>query len=514
MLKAGEKLRLCELYQLLPGPNTTSHGRARTDGGGNSSDARSPAEHFAPLRGTTAAAILYPFWGIFKVKTIILRRFDRVSLYGIALVAAGLSLLGSLLAAGFGLEGPGWQLALLGAFALWAERHHVRITSNAEMTVSVLPVLFAAVVFGPIDAMVVGAVGLLGDFRSPYLRWVIWTAMRTLAAGLAGLVASSVLSQGEAFGVLVLAVALAALVEALCDAFLGAATVSIRGSGSARGFLSSMHPIMTATVPLYTPLIALLAYAYNELAVWSVLFFFGPVFAAQRFYRLYQEEREAARQLEKANLSFAAALVAALDARDRYTAGHSAAVAVYARDIAERIGLSQDEQQLAHLAGLVHDIGKVGLPPGLLEKPGPLTLEERRIMEEHSAIGETILGKVEGYAEIATIVRHHHERVDGNGYPDGLEGKDIPLISKIIGVADAYNAMTSGRPYRDAMPSRVARLRLAQAVGSQFDTTIVAAFEAILAEASEMYLSGVRADFAVEAQRQPGFTPDLVTSAA
>jgi HD-GYP domain-containing protein (c-di-GMP phosphodiesterase class II) len=104
--------------------------------------------------------------------------------------------------------------------------------------------------------------------------------------------------------------------------------------------------------------------------------------------------------------------------------------------------------------------------------------------------------------------------VDGNGYPDGLEGKDIPLISKIIGVADAYNAMTSGRPYRDAMPSRVARLRLAQAVGSQFDTTIVAAFEAILAEASEMYLSGVRADFAVEAQRQPGFTPDLVTSAA
>ena len=135
-------------------------------------------------------------------------------------------------------------------------------------------------------------------------------------------------------------------------------------------------------------------------------------------------------------------------------------------------------------------------------------------MEEHSAIGETILGKVEGYAEIATIVRHHHERVDGNGYPDGLEGNHIPLISKIIGVADAYNAMTSGRPYRDAMPSRVARLRLAQAVGSQFDTTIVAAFEAILAEASEMYLSGARADFTVEAQRQPGFTPDLVTSAA
>jgi putative nucleotidyltransferase with HDIG domain len=419
-----------------------------------------------------------------------------------------------LLVAGFGLHGPYWELGLLAGFALWAERHHVRITPNAEMTVSVLPVLFAAVVFGPLDAMIVGAVGLLGDFRAPHLRWVVWTAMRALAGGLAGTAAAAVLSEGKAFGVLVAAVALAAVVEALCDAFLGAATVSLRGSGSARGFLSSMHPIMTATVPLYTPLIALLAYAYQELAVWSVLFFFGPVFAAQRFYRLYQEERAAARQLERANLSFAAALVAALDARDRYTAGHSAAVAVYARDIAERIGLPPAEQQLAHLAGLVHDVGKVGLPPGLLEKPGPLTLDERRVMEEHSAIGERILGNVEGYSEIATIVRHHHERVDGNGYPDRLQNEDIPLISKIIGVADAYNAMTSGRPYRDAMPSRVARLRLAQAVGSQFDTTIVAAFEAILAEAGEMYLSGVRADFAVEAQRQPAFIPDVVTSAA
>jgi putative nucleotidyltransferase with HDIG domain len=442
------------------------------------------------------------------MKSAILRRFDGVVLYGVALAICAAVILASLLTTGFRIDGPGWQIALLGAFALWAERHHVRITSNAEMTVSVLPVLFAAVVFGPIDAMLVGAVGLLGDLRSPYVRWAIWTSMRTIAAGLAGLVASFVLSHGDAFGVLVLAVALAALVEALCDAFLGAATVTIRGSGSAGAFLEAMRPIMTATVPLYTPLIALLAYAYNELAVWSVLFFFGPVFAAQRFYRLYQEERAAARQLERANLSFAAALVAALDARDRYTAGHSAAVAVYARDIAERIGLSVEEQKLAHLAGLVHDIGKVGLPPGLLEKPGALTLEERRVMEEHSAIGERILGKVEGYAEIATIVRHHHERVDGNGYPDGLHDEDIPVISKIIGVADAYNAMTSGRPYRDAMPTRVARMRLAQAVGAQFDTTVVAAFEAILATASESYLLGLHADFSVEAQRQPVLEED------
>jgi putative nucleotidyltransferase with HDIG domain len=441
-------------------------------------------------------------------------RFDRISVFAGALAGAVAILISSLLATGFGVHGPLWQLGLLATFALWAERNHVRITSNAEMTVSVLPVLFSAVVFGPIDAMIVGAAGLIGDFQAPYARWAIWTAMRALGGGLAGLAAVAVLAEGDAFGILVAAVAAAAVVEASCDALLGALTVALRGSGSGADFLRSMRPVMTATVPLYTPLIALLAHAYESLEVWSVVFFFAPAFAAQRFYRLYQEEREASRQLEKANLSFAAALVAALDARDRYTAGHSAAVAVYARDIAKRIGLSPAEQQLAHLAGLVHDIGKVGLPPGLLEKPGPLTLEERRTMEEHSEIGETILANVEGYAEIAKIVRHHHERVDGNGYPDGIAEQDIPLISRIIGVADAYNAMTSGRPYRDAMPSRVARLRLAQAVGSQFDTRVVAAFEAILAEASETYLSGARADFTLEAQQQPAFNPKLVTSAA
>ena len=111
-----------------------------------------------------------------------------------------------------------------------------------------------------------------------------------------------------------------------------------------------------------------------------------------------------------------------------------------------------------------------GLPPGLLEKPGALTLDERRQMQEHSAIGERILAHVDEYSEIATIVRHHHERIDGQGYPDGLVDESIPLVSRIIAVADAYNAMTSDRPYRDAMPSRVARLRLAQAVDSQFDT--------------------------------------------
>jgi putative nucleotidyltransferase with HDIG domain len=433
-------------------------------------------------------------------------------LYAAALTALALTLASALLVAGIRLEGPPWQLAILAAVALVAERQPVRITPNYEITFAVLPMLFAAVVYGPIDAMVVGGLSLLADFRPPHLRWLIWTATRTIAGGLAGLAVVILLPVEPAVGELILAVVAASLIEAFVDSALGALTVVLRGTGSYGAFLRSVQPLLISSLAVYVPAIVVLAYAYGQATEWTVLLFFAPGFAAQSLYRLYREQRQAAEELaaanirlERANLSFATALVATLDARDRYTAGHSAAVAIYARDIAARMGLSEQEQQLAHLCGLVHDIGKIGLPPGLLEKPGALTLDERRQMERHSEIGERILAKVEHYAEIATIVRHHHERIDGQGYPDGVRGGAIPLISRIISVADAYNAMTSDRPYRDAMPSRVARLRLAQAVESQFDTNVVAAFEAILAGATEEYRSGLNLAFEAEASQHEAF---------
>jgi putative nucleotidyltransferase with HDIG domain len=263
-----------------------------------------------------------------------------------------------------------------------------------------------------------------------------------------------------------------------------------------RELASLAIPVFIA-IPLYVPVTAMLVFSYRVVSPWSVALFLFPALVAQKLFLLYQEQRQTSRELagamaskERADLSFAAALVATLDARDRYTAGHSAAVATYARDIAIRLGLSPDRQQLAHLAGLVHDIGKIGLPPGLLEKVGPLTLDERRQMEAHPSIGERILRNVEGYEEIADVVRHHHERMDGQGYPDGLTAGEIPLLARVLAVADAYDAMTSDRPYRDAMSSDVARLRLAQGVGTQFDTAVVAAFEAILANAPATYSSG------------------------
>jgi putative nucleotidyltransferase with HDIG domain len=303
---------------------------------------------------------------------------------------------------------------------------------------------------------------------------------------------------GNRFAAIAAATVVAALVAEAADMTFAAVTHRLRGNGTIRNAVRVIGPLVVAAMPMYVPVVAVLAAAYMELSVWTLPLFLVPAVAAQRLFALYREQQELTHELrstnerlERAGLSFASALVATLDARDQYTAGHSAAVADYARDIAARLGLDVDQQNLAHVCGLVHDIGKVGLPPGLLEKAGPLTLQERRQMETHSVIGERILVNVDDYREIARIVRHHHERVDGNGYPDGLAGDKIPMISRILAVADAYDAMTSDRPYRDAMPSRVARLRLAQAVETQFDTTVVAAFEAILASATHDYREGL-----------------------
>lgn len=449
-----------------------------------------------------------------------MRRFFKVSdqdsralavrVYACVLVVlSGVLVGGLLLTTGFPTERSPWPLLAFGLLAIMAERQSVRFTDNIELSVAFLPLLFVAVVFGPLPAALIGAVTVLPDFGRPYTRWVIWTANRTIIGGMAGLAALLPSDTASSIGLILAATFLAAIVDFALDLILNTLTLVIRGTGAARDLARSLGPVALAGIPLYTSLVGLLAYSYIEVSPWTAALFFIPAYAAQRLFVMYREQRETLRdlgganaRLERASLSFATALVATLDARDRYTAGHSAAVAIYSRDVAARMGLSEREQNLVHLCGLVHDIGKVGLPAGLLEKPGALTLDERRQMEEHPAIGERILSKVEDYGEIARIVRHHHERADGLGYPDSLSDDEIPLLSRIIAVADAYDAMTSDRPYRDAMPSRVARLRLAQAVETQFDTSVVAAFEAILAGAPESYRTAARSDFNFEAQEE------------
>jgi putative nucleotidyltransferase with HDIG domain len=391
-----------------------------------------------------------------------------------------------------------------------AERQSVRVARNVETSVAFLPFVFTAVAFGPLAALAVGLAANALDFRRPYLRWAIYIPVRGLTGALTGLAAAQVLTAQGTFVRLTAATVVAGLASIVFDGAFNVATLLVRNSAPISVFVKSVGPFALLSLPLYVPLVGLMVYGTERYSFWTAAMFLAPTVALQRVVHLYQRQRDVSEELvsanarlEAANLSFAAALVTTLDARDRYTAGHSACVATYARDIARRLGMSDEEQRLAHTCGLVHDVGKVGLPAGLLEKPGPLSLDERRLMERHPAIGERILENVADYEQIAQIVRHHHERVDGQGYPDGLRGDSIPLISRILAVADAYDAMTSDRPYRDAMHPQVARMRMAQSVGSQFDTTVVAAFEAILAQASEEYLLGIGPEFAFKAATEP-----------
>ncbi|MGE0608652.1 MAG: HD-GYP domain-containing protein [Pirellulales bacterium] len=186
------------------------------------------------------------------------------------------------------------------------------------------------------------------------------------------------------------------------------------------------------------------------------------------------------REKERLFVGVIRALINAIDAKDSYTCGHSDRVALVAKRIAEQMGVPPAECERYYLAGLLHDIGKIGVPDRVLQKPGSLTAEEFSHIKQHPQIGHSILSQVEQLADLLPGVLHHHESVDGRGYPSRLRGDEIPLLGRILAVADSYDAMTSSRPYRVAMPVAKAEAILLEGAGTQWDSQVVAAFFAAL----------------------------------
>ena len=168
------------------------------------------------------------------------------------------------------------------------------------------------------------------------------------------------------------------------------------------------------------------------------------------------------------------ALTTALDAKNSYMCGHSERVAMLSLLLASRMGLSASEQTRIHIGAHLHDIGKIGIPDVILNKKGKLTADEFGIICQHPAIGDNIVGKLKLFHSVADIVRHHHERFDGKGYPDGLQGQEISLGARIVAVADAFDAMTSTRAYRTAFTLSQAIEETKRCQGTQFDPNIVA----------------------------------------
>lgn len=172
-------------------------------------------------------------------------------------------------------------------------------------------------------------------------------------------------------------------------------------------------------------------------------------------------------------------LVAALEARDPYTEGHSMRVADMALDLARRIGLKGAELEEMHIAAHLHDIGKIGVPDRILQKPGRLLAHERAAVELHPVIGCNILSRSRRLKKIALIVQYHHERWDGKGYPSGLKGEAIPLGSRVIAICDAVDAMTSKRPYRPPFSWQECREKIVANKAAQFDAVLVDAAETL-----------------------------------
>ena len=178
---------------------------------------------------------------------------------------------------------------------------------------------------------------------------------------------------------------------------------------------------------------------------------------------------EKTKENENLFLHVVESLADAIDAKDNYTKGHSGRVAAYAKEIARRYGYDEKHQEKIFMMGLLHDVGKIGVLDEVINKPGRLTEEEFALMKKHPGIGGKILGNIKEMPELAAGAKWHHERYDGKGYPQGLSGDDIPEEARIIAVADAYDAMTSNRSYRGALPLDVVRGEIEKGKGTQFD---------------------------------------------
>jgi len=203
---------------------------------------------------------------------------------------------------------------------------------------------------------------------------------------------------------------------------------------------------------------------------------------------LNQEVEKKTEENEQLSIHIIKSLAMAIDAKDKYTNGHSSRVAEYSKEIAARYGYSEDEQNEIYIIGLLHDVGKIGVPDAIINKNGKLTDEEFAVIKKHPVIGTQILGTITEMPNLINGARWHHERFDGKGYPDGLAGEEIPEVARIIAVADSYDAMTSHRSYRDTLPQEKVREEIVRCSGTQFDPKFAAIMLEIIDEDKDYQL--------------------------
>jgi len=312
-------------------------------------------------------------------------------------------------------------------------------------------------------------------FNSSVYKRIFNGSVYAITLAIAGLVYNTVAVRYETLTFLnlnVFGILCSILVYILINILLYAILMSILENMPIRKTLNEIMWLAVNILGL-SPLGILIATAYLNYGWFAVVIFFGPLLIARYSFKMYLDMRHV-------YFETISALSNAMEAKDKYTQGHSYRVADYAVGIAEQMELKANKIEQIRTAATLHDIGKIGVADSILNKNGKLEENEYLLIQKHPELGAKILSGVDFLAEVANIIKYHHERCDGKGYPEGLTDAQIPIEAAILTVADAYDAMTSDRPYRRAMDQSVAIKILLKESGSQFNPIVVKALQEYL----------------------------------
>jgi putative nucleotidyltransferase with HDIG domain len=382
----------------------------------------------------------------------------------------------------------GWVgLAFWLLVCLIAGASPVKVPGGTVISLTIAPLLAAAVLGGPFAAAVVGLLGVTEwrEIRGLVSRrgaGVPWYGVLYNHSGVvlpliaASLLHSTLSSPGIDASVRSLVSFVAAgLFYFASNGALAAAAIAAREERPFRAIYVSNLKQFGVSMAGLTPVAWLMAAMYVFAGPIGVLPFALPLYTTRVGYKKIVEIRDMFTQTVKA-------LAGAVDAKDPYTAGHSVRVQTIAKELGAELGVSEDDLEALEWGGLLHDIGKIGVPDAVLLKQGDLTRDERITMNAHPVKGEEIIKPVAKLAPELPVIRHHHEWYNGSGYPDGLLGEEIPWLARILHVADSFEAMTAARPYRmTPLSEETALNELRKWSGIQFDPKVVAAFERLIA---------------------------------
>ena len=382
----------------------------------------------------------------------------------------------------FGHLEPMIASTFLALVILLADVYRIRLPFKAEVSVSMSVAFATLLLFGPGLACWAAAIGdCLAEayLKKPWYKALFNSANSVLSIGLAGLVYQSVydgtqfpLASARGIIALLLSMAVCLVINTMAVSII----IALVNQQSPWRVWSANNEGVLIQLLTLAPLGTLIAMAYSQTPYGlGLLLLLLPLGAVYYSFKSYQQLRDQTRYTIEA-------LAEAVDRRDPYTFQHSQRVAEYVKKIAERLNLSPVEIESIVWAASIHDLGKIDVPEGILSKPSHLDNDEWEIVRKHPAVGADIVAQISFHPTARDIIRHHHEWFDGSGYPNGIGGDKLPLGARILAVADAFEAMTSDRPYRPALSYQAAVAELEAGKGTQFDPVVVDTFLTILEE--------------------------------